>query len=42
MSSSDKDKPATTVIDLADLPMEQLQAVRQQIEEVNFTNLIKK
>jgi len=33
MSSSDKDKPATTVIDLADLPMEQLQAVRQQIEE---------
>ncbi|ORX60966.1 Prefoldin alpha subunit [Piromyces finnis] len=33
MSSSDKDKATTTVIDLADLPMEQLQAVRQQIEE---------
>jgi len=35
MSTTEKDTPTTTVIDLAQLPLEQLQAVRQQIEEVN-------
>ncbi|KAG4098065.1 Prefoldin alpha subunit [Neocallimastix lanati (nom. inval.)] len=33
MSTTEKDTPTTTVIDLAQLPLEQLQAVRQQIEE---------
>jgi len=33
-SATDNEKLNTTVIDLAELPLEQLQAVRQQIEEV--------